>query len=127
LFLRGDITQAKQVFLQALGVMQTKRLGGNALADCLDWIATLADADGCPREAALLFGAADGQWKVSGTVRYAPERETYAAELGRVQIKLSPVEFAAAWSEGEAMSSDQAVAYARSIVERQAGGRGRPA
>ncbi|MBV9577172.1 MAG: tetratricopeptide repeat protein [Chloroflexi bacterium] len=120
LFLEGDSTSAKQIFSQALGVMQTEQLGGNALADCLDWIACVADADGLPGQAALLFGAADAQWKSSGTVRYGPDRAIYATDLARVQAKLSATEFESAWTEGQAMTSEAAVACALECVENKA-------
>ena len=104
--------QAKQSFSEALGVMQVERLAGHTLADCLDWLATVADTDGRPREAAVLFGAAEAQWRATGAVRYAPERAAYAAELARVQEQLAVAEFAAAWAEGQAMSREQAIKYA---------------
>src|SRR5437667_3478598 len=81
LFLQGDVAQAKQLFSEALAVMQAERLAGHTLADCLDWLATVADTDGCPRDAAVLFGAAEAQWRATGAVRYAPEQAVYAAEL----------------------------------------------
>jgi len=111
-FLQGDVAQAKQLFGEALGVMQTERLAGHTLADCLDWLAAVADAGGRPRDAAVFFGAADAQWQASGAVRYAPERAAYATDLASVQAKLSTDEFAAAWAEGHAMSREQALNYA---------------
>ena len=115
LFLQGDVAQAKQSFSEALGVMQAERLAGHTLADCLDWLATVADTDGRPREAAVLFGAAEAQWRATGAVRYAPEPAAYAGELARVQEELAAAEFAAAWAEGHAMSREQAIKYALEI------------
>ena len=115
LFLQGDVAQAKQLFSEALGVMQAERLAGHTLADCLDWLATLADSDGGPREAAVFFGAAEAQWHATGAVRYAPEPAAYAGELARVQEELAAAEFAAAWAEGHAMSREQAIKYALEI------------
>ena len=62
----ADVRQAKQVFGQALSVMQIGRLAGHALADCLDWVAAITDMKERPRDAAVLFGAADAQWQASG-------------------------------------------------------------
>jgi len=59
-------------------------------ADCLDWLATVADADGRPREAAVFFGAADAQWHATGAIRYAPERAAYAAEWRVCRNKWRP-------------------------------------
>jgi non-specific serine/threonine protein kinase len=109
LFLQGEVQHARQVFGEALGVMQAERLAGHALADCLDWLAALAGADGRPREAAQLFGAAEPQWQASGAVRYAPEQSTYAAEVASVETRLGAVEFEAAWAEGKRLSRERAI------------------
>jgi hypothetical protein len=115
-FLQGDVAQANECFREALDVMQAERLAGMTLADCLDWLAAVADAGGRPRVAAVLFGAADTQWHASGGVRYAPERPLYEAELARVQANLPANAFAAAWAEGCALSREQAVDYAREQI-----------
>ncbi len=52
----SDVTRAQQILREALGRMQTERLSGHILADCLDWLAAVADAVGRSREAAALFG-----------------------------------------------------------------------
>ena len=108
----SDVTRAQQILREALGRMQTERLAGHILADCLDWLAAVADADGRPRNAAVLFGAADAQWQASGPIQYAPERARYAAEVVKVQAKLSAAEFASAWADGHAMSRERAVDFA---------------
>jgi tetratricopeptide (TPR) repeat protein len=111
-FLQGDVARAKQLVGEALGVIQTEGLAGHPLADCLDWLAAVADAGGRPRDAAVFFGAADAQWQASGAVRYAPERAAYGADLARVQAQVAADEFEVAWAEGRAMSRAQAVDYA---------------
>jgi tetratricopeptide (TPR) repeat protein len=112
LFLQGEAADAKQVFGEALDIMQQERLAGHTLADCLDWLAALVDTEGRPWQAAVLFGAAAAQWQASGAVRYPPEQAAYAAELAHARAQLRPEEFAAAWAEGHAMSRQQAVAFA---------------
>src|SRR6266851_3899331 len=111
-FLQGDIREARRWFGEALQIMSADRLAGHSLADCLDWLAAVADADGRPRNAAVLFGAADAQWQASGAIRYAPERARYAAEVVKVQAKLSAAEFASAWADGQAMGRERAVDFA---------------
>ena len=117
MFLQGDVAEAKLLFREALSVLRAERLAGHTLADCLDWIAALAGAEHRPREAAVLFGAADAQWQASGAVRYRPERATYLAELANIQATLAEDEFAAAWSEGRAFSRERAIAYALEQVQ----------
>ena len=77
----------------------------------LDWLAAVVDADGRPRDAARLFGAAEARWQASGGLRYAPDRSAYAADVMQVQSKLPEAELAAAWTEGHALSREQAVDY----------------
>jgi hypothetical protein len=55
---------------------------------------------------------ADAQWKASGTVRYGPERATYAADVASVRAKLNAGEFNAAWTEGQAIRSERAITAA---------------
>ena len=110
-YLQGDSAQAKQFFGEALNLMRAGRLAGHHLAECLDWLAAVADAGGRSRDAAVLFGAAEAQWQTSGGVRYAPEQPRYEAELAAVRSKLSSEEFAAAWAEGRAMGREQAVDF----------------
>ena len=117
LFLKGDRAEARRAFHTALQVMQTERIAGHSYADCLDWVAALVDADGRPRDAAVLFGAADAQWQASGAVRYAPDRAAFAADLARVQSRLNEDEFATGWREGHGLSREHAVAYALECVD----------
>jgi predicted ATPase len=117
LFMKGDVPQARRSFCEALQVMQTERIAGHSYADCLDWVAALVDADGRPRDAAVLFGAADAQWQASGAIRYAPDRTAYAADLARVQSRLNEDEFAMGWREGHGLSREHAVAYALECVD----------
>jgi len=110
-FLCGDLAQAKQLFRGALEIIRLERLAGHTLADCLDSLAAVVDADGRPRDAARLFGAAEARWQASGGLRYAPDRSAYAADVTQVQGKLAEAELAAAWTEGHALSREQAVDY----------------
>jgi non-specific serine/threonine protein kinase len=118
LFLKGDIEEAKRLFGEALDIIQTERLGGHTLPDCLDWLAAAVDRSGWPYEAAVLFGAAATQWEASSAVRYAPERVGYAADMASVEGKLTPADFASAWAAGQAMSRQEAVDYARKQSDR---------
>jgi hypothetical protein len=95
-FLQGEREQAVRHFYEGLLVMRHGLLAGHTLADCLDWVAAAKDDAGQPLEAARLLGAADGQWRESGAVRYAPKRAAYAEDLARVRRHLDADTFAAA-------------------------------
>ena len=121
-FLCGDLAQAKQLFREALEIIRLERLAAHTLADCLDWLAAVVGADGRPRDAARLFGAAEARWQASGGLRYAPDRSACAADVTQVQGKLADAELAAAGTEGHALSREQAVDYGL----RQTGAHYRP-
>jgi predicted ATPase/class 3 adenylate cyclase len=71
-------------------------------------------------EAARLLAAATRLRDEIGLVPYPSERDRYGTEVARVQQSLGDEAFKAAWTEGSALSWEEAVAYAsRARVERQ--------
>jgi predicted ATPase/transcriptional regulator with XRE-family HTH domain len=110
-YLQGDYGESETMLRQALGLIGEYRLMGNTLADCLDWLAALAAAKGQACRAARLFGAAETHWRVSGLVRYAPDRPAYERDVVAARAQLDDQAFAAAWAFGQAMSADVAIAY----------------
>ena len=89
------------------------------LPDTLECLARLA-AGG---NAARLFGAADGVRQRTGQVRYATYQAGYEAAVEAVRDALGEKAFDAAWAEGAALSTEEAIAYA----QRGRGQRKRPA
>jgi predicted ATPase/class 3 adenylate cyclase len=82
------------------------------LADGLEWLAAVAGATDRAARAARLLGAAATVRHETGEVRYPPDRAAYERDLASVRAQLDDVAFAAAWAQGQAMSLEQAVAYA---------------
>lgn len=82
-----------------------------AVAECLVGFAGLSAAQGKPERAARLLAAADALYHASdsrpGAIIGSDERE-----VADVRSKLGDVAFAAAWSVGQAMTLEQAVAVA---------------
>jgi tetratricopeptide (TPR) repeat protein len=62
--------------------------------------------------AARLFGAATALRERRGVAQHAPVAEQYARQVAAAREGLGPADFAAAWAEGEALTPEQAVAYA---------------
>lgn len=92
------------------------------IPDMLECLAVLAAQAGSHREAARLFGAAYGIRQRGGAVRlkvYDARCEVWMATL---RGALSENEFDAAWAEGAALSTEEAIAY----VRRGRGERKRP-
>jgi predicted ATPase/DNA-binding CsgD family transcriptional regulator len=92
-------------------------------ADALECLAGLIGDAGTHREAARLYGAAEAVRKTTGAVRFKVYDDAYAAAVGAVRDALGHSDFESAWAEGAAMSTLEAIAYAR----RRHSGRKRPA
>ncbi len=90
--------------------------------DALECLAGLAGDAGSHREAARLFGAAEAVRKDTGAVRFKIYEDGYTSAIGAVRDALGHNDFDSAWTEGAAMSTREAIAYAR----RGHGGRKRP-
>jgi len=69
------------------------------------------------------WGAADSIRQRHGEVRFKAFQATYDASLERVREALGHKDFEAAWPEGAALSTSEAISYA----QRGRGARGRPA
>jgi predicted ATPase/DNA-binding CsgD family transcriptional regulator len=94
-----------------------------AVPDILECLATLASETGSHREAARLFGAAEAIRQRMGMVRFKVWDASYEASAATVRDALGEQDFDAAWAEGAALSTEEAIAYA----QRGRGQRKRPA
>jgi DNA-binding CsgD family transcriptional regulator len=92
-------------------------------SDTLECLATLAGDTRSYREAARLFGAAAAIRQRMGAVRFKVWDAGYEASVAVLRDALSENDFQAAWAEGAALSTDEAIAYA----QRGRGERKRPA
>ncbi|WP_231996400.1 helix-turn-helix transcriptional regulator [Mycobacterium scrofulaceum] len=81
--------------------------------DLLECLARLAHLAGNHMEAARLFGAADSIRKRTGIVRFRVYDADYEASVNATRKALSDEEFSTAWEAGAALSTDEAIAYAR--------------
>lgn len=90
--------------------------------DVFDALAALAAQAASHTEAARLLGAAQGIRQRTGEVRYAIHQADYEASVSAVRDALGENNFNAAFGEGAALSSSEAIAYA----QRGRGERKRP-
>jgi non-specific serine/threonine protein kinase len=94
-------------------------LGNRAgVIESLEGFAFVAAATVAPRRAARLWGAADALRKEIGNAMSVPESIAYERQSEPVRATLTAEGFDRAWSEGRAMSLDDAVRYA---LDEQAG------
>jgi len=92
------------------------------LADIFDCLADLArDADG--QQAARLFGAAEAFRHRKGIVRFKIHQAGYESSVAALRDAMDEADVTAAWAEGAALSTEEAIAYA----QRGRGERKRPA
>ncbi len=93
------------------------------IPDMLECLGTLAAQAGSHREAARLFGAAHAIRERRGAVRFKAYDAVYEASVTALRDALGEHDFDAAWAEGAALSTEEAIAYA----QRGRGERKRPA
>jgi predicted ATPase/class 3 adenylate cyclase/DNA-binding CsgD family transcriptional regulator len=91
--------------------------------DILECLADLAGRNGSHREAARLFGAAEAMRQRIGAVRFKIDEVAYEASVAALRDAMGEKDFDAAWAEGAALSTEEAIAYA----QRGRGERKRPA
>jgi predicted ATPase/class 3 adenylate cyclase/DNA-binding CsgD family transcriptional regulator len=93
------------------------------ISDALECLAALAVDGGSHREAARLVGAAHGMRQRMGAVRLKPWDADYDGVVAALRNTLGDNEFDSAWTEGAALSTEEAIAYG----QRGRGQRKRPA
>ncbi len=93
------------------------------IPDMLECLGTLVDQAGSHRDAARLFGAAHVIRERRGAVRFKVWDVGYEASVAGLREALGEKDFDAAWAEGAALSTEEAIAYA----QRGRGQRKRPA
>jgi hypothetical protein len=109
--LRGDETQAQSFFEQGLQLaLETgpKWVPSNYLV----WLASVAAGRGQPERAARLCGAAKAHLAASASFWDAFERSYYERTVALARAGLGEAAFALVQAEGQAMTLEQAVAYA---------------
>jgi predicted ATPase/class 3 adenylate cyclase/DNA-binding CsgD family transcriptional regulator len=109
---------AHEALASAVGV--TAYLCVPHILECLAGLATDA---GRHAEAARLFGAAEAIRQRTGEVRFQIYQSGYQALVAALRNAMRDADFQAAWAEGAALSTDEAIAYA----QRGRGERKRPA
>jgi non-specific serine/threonine protein kinase len=110
---QGDYARAVALYVEGLAISREEGdKVGTAFA--LDGVALLAGAQSQSRRAAQLWGAADAMHQAIGAPRDAIEQAEYDLAIGAVRAVLGEEAFAAAWTEGRAMSLDEVISLALS-------------
>ena len=110
-FVQGDYERALALQREALKL--GRRLSNKPwLARGIEHFALIAAATNESERAARLFGAAAALREQFSASLPPNDREFNARYIAAATARLGPQVFAAAWTEGQAMSSDEAIAYA---------------
>jgi predicted ATPase/class 3 adenylate cyclase/DNA-binding CsgD family transcriptional regulator len=117
----GESVRAEGYVHDALGRLVAKGFAMD-IPECLDILAAIAAAQESVEEAARLLGAAAASRERFGIVRFPPEPEFWAGVALTVREALGSDAYEAAFASAAALSTDEAVAYAR----RARGERKRP-
>lgn len=118
---RGDTGRAEDLHHEALAIRRTRRFRPG-VAGSLEALASVAADQESYDEAVRLFGAAAALRDAVGLVRWPASQGDWEKTLARLRAALGDAAFEAAWAEGQALSIDDAVAYA----SRARGERKRP-
>ncbi|MBV9720506.1 MAG: LuxR family transcriptional regulator, partial [Mycobacterium sp.] len=92
------------------------------ISDVLECLAAVASDVGSHHEAARLFGAAHTMRQRTGAVRFKVWDASYEDSVTTLRNAMEKADFDAAWAEGAALSTEEAIAYA----QRGRGQRKRP-
>lgn len=121
----GNYQQAQDLLIESVTVGRTKpvRFDQDRLTPFnLEWLASVAGAQGQPARAARLFGAAQAIRDIQHWPLPANCVAEYERHVAVARAQLDEAVFAAAWTEGKAMTPDQAVEYAldsQSVIHTQ--------
>ena len=119
---QGDAAQAERDAHDALAVAAETGTCFH-LPDALECLARLASGEGNHQGAARLLGAVEALRRRTGEVRLPMHDVGRDAATTAAREKLGEPDFDAAWAEGAALSTEEAIAYA----QRGRGERKRPA
>jgi DNA-binding SARP family transcriptional activator len=111
---RGELELATSRFVEGIGLSEEMKDLAN-VAYCLEGLATVAGARGEAGRSARLFGAAQGLHETVGVpvwTYYNPDRSRYKSTMADLRTRLGGPAYEAAFSEGLAMSPEQAIEYA---------------
>ncbi len=119
---QGDLNQAERDAHDALSCADAVQ-AHQVVPDALDILAEVASAAGDQRDATRYCGAATSiRERMGGIVRFAIYEPKYVALIAMMREEQGDDDFEAAWTEGAALSLEEAIGYA----QRGRGERKRP-
>jgi tetratricopeptide (TPR) repeat protein len=107
----GDYSRIQVLCAECLDL--SRELGDReSVAECLELLGIVRDAQGQPLRAVRLWSAADAIRNIINVPLDPNERVWLERRVGSVRARLPQADWEAAWTDGQAMTLEQAVAYA---------------
>ena len=108
---QGDYAKSRPLFEESLAIK--REIGDNiSIPSGLAGLGGVAAAIGEPQRGARLLGAAANLWEAMSIAPEVSTRQVYELGMTSVQAQLGEEAAGKAWSEGQALSIEEAVAYA---------------
>jgi predicted ATPase len=117
---QGDYARASELFQESLR-LSAEQANQQGIANCLGALGGLAAMTGQPIRAARLFAAADKLRQAIGARMGSDDRREYEVYLDLLRHQLDDVAFTTSWSEGYAMTDEQAIEQASQAGQSDAG------
>lgn len=108
---RNELGRADSLFHESLGILRQQGDSTNII-HCVLRIADLAFAQGRLERAARLYGAYQNLSELHHAELYSYDRGEFDRNLAVLRNMLDEAQFAPIWTQGRAMTLDEAVAYA---------------
>ena len=108
---QGDVAQAHALFVETVSLQQGQANRGGVV-EGLTGLAAVASLQGQAEPAVRLLGAVEAAATATGIVRWPAEHYEWQRYVAATQTQLDAATWARAWAEGQAMTLEQAVAYA---------------
>jgi predicted ATPase len=118
---QDDLAEAERVLADALEYCEGTRAYLYPAPMALEAMAGVATATGEDDRAATLFGAASSLRERIGFAVWPVLRSRHETDLAAIEEALGAEQFSRAWDMGHAMTTEQAVAYARESSGRSGG------
>jgi len=114
----GDLERAEKMYRESLSLFG--ETGDKWVAtECIEGLALIASAQGKSERAARLLGVAEAARETFGVTMPRPEAGDQEHFWASIRERPDGTAFAAAWTEGRAMTLEQAIEYALATVIEQ--------
>jgi ATP/maltotriose-dependent transcriptional regulator MalT len=107
---QGDVEAARRLYRESLSLLVEFNVYQERIAASLEGLAALEAAEGTPRQAVWLWGAAHALREAIRAPLYPVYRARYDQDLAQARAQLGEQAWRQAWAEGRTLTPQQALA-----------------